>query len=142
MSMKLAEWSRELTESLADGPGAPALLTLAQCPDAADSDEIIEVARHAVTAAKWLLYELTADQIGGTRGLQKNGFLILCDVVAPLPPEVPALVASVQHLVRQGLPVGLLVVGSADGIDELRRHPALGFLSRAECVVHDRNSPP
>jgi len=31
MSMKLAEWGREVTASLADGPGAPALLTLAQC---------------------------------------------------------------------------------------------------------------
>jgi hypothetical protein len=143
MSMNVAEWGEELTESLADGPGAPALLTLAPCRDMAASDEVVEIARRAVNAADWPLYELSADQIGGTPvPPPETGFLILRDVVAPLPPGVPVLVAAFQHLVRRGLPVGLLVVGSADGIDALSRHPAMGFLSRAECVVHDGNSPP
>lgn len=137
--MNAAEWGRELTESLEDGPGAPALLTLAPCADATASDEVIDMARQAVTAAGWPLYELTADQIGSPPlPPQEGGFLILRDVVGPLPTEVPILVAAFQHLVRRGRPVGLLVVGSADGIDALRRHPAMGFLSRAECVAHDR----
>jgi hypothetical protein len=136
--MNLAEWGEELAESLADGPGAPALLTLAPCGDATARDEVMEIARGAVNAAGWPLYELTADQIGGTPlPPQEAGFLILRDVVAPLPPGVPILVAAFQHLVRRGLPVGLLVVGPADGIDALISHPAMGFLSRAECVVHD-----
>jgi hypothetical protein len=41
MSMNVAEWGKELTESLADGPGAPALLTLAPCGDATASDEVV-----------------------------------------------------------------------------------------------------
>ncbi|WP_133247468.1 hypothetical protein [Arthrobacter sp. H-02-3] len=136
--MNLAEWGEELTESLTDGPGAPALLTLAQCPDTTTSEEVMEMARRAVNAAGWTLYELTASQIGGTPlPPQEAGFLILCDVVAPLPPGVPILVAAFQHLVRRGRPVGLLLVGPADGIDSLRRHPAMGFLSRAEFVVYD-----
>jgi hypothetical protein len=136
ISMNLAEWGEQLTESLADGPGAPALLTLAPCRDTAAGDGVMEMARRAVTAAGWPLYENTADQIGGTPlPPQETGFLILRDVVAPLPPELPTVVAAFQHLVRRGRPVGLLVVGSADGIDALRRHPAMGFLSRAECVV-------
>lgn len=60
--MNLAEWGEELTESLADGPGAPALLTLAPCGDATACDEVMEIARRAVTAAGWPLYELTASQ--------------------------------------------------------------------------------
>lgn len=136
--MNVGEWGMKLTESLADGPGAPALLTLAQCRDATASDEVTDMARHAVNAAGWPLYELAADQIGGTRlPPQETGFLILRDVVAPLPPGVSILVAAFQHLVRRGQPVGLLVMGTTDGIDALRRHPAMGFLSRAECIVHD-----
>jgi hypothetical protein len=101
------------------------------------------MARQAVDAAGWSLYELTADEIGGTPlPPQETGFLILRDVVAPLPPGVPVLVAAFQQLVRRGQPVGLLVLGTPDGIDALSRHPAMGFLSRAEYVVHDGNSPP
>jgi hypothetical protein len=39
--MNVAEWGKEPTESLADGPGAPALLTLAPCGDATASDEVV-----------------------------------------------------------------------------------------------------
>jgi hypothetical protein len=49
--MNLAEWGEELTEALADGPGAPALLSLAPCGDAKASDEVMEIASRAVTAA-------------------------------------------------------------------------------------------
>jgi hypothetical protein len=54
-----------------------------------------------------------------------------------LRPGVPILVAAWQHLVRRNLPVGLLVLGSPAGIETLRGHPAMGFISRAECVVQD-----
>lgn len=116
MSMKVAEWGEKLTESLADGPGAPALLTLAQCADAAASEEVMAIARRAVTDADWPLCELTPDQIEGIPFPPKeSGFLILRDVIAPLPPKLPILVAAFQHLVRRGKPVGFTSGGHPGG---------------------------
>jgi len=51
--------------------------------------------------------------------------------------EVPGLIGAFQHLVRRDLPVGMVAVGSPEGIRALRRHQALGFLNRAEWVVQD-----
>jgi hypothetical protein len=100
-------------------------------------DAVIETARHAVNAAGWSLYELTAEQVEGQPlPLRDTGFLILSDVVAPIAPAVANLVAAFQHLVRRGLPVGLLV-GTIEGIASLRKDPALGFLDRAESVLQD-----
>lgn len=66
--------------------------------------------------------------------LPEDGFVILGDVQLALPIAVPTVVGGYKHLVRRGLRVGLLVVGSSARIKALRGHPAMGFLSRADWV--------
>jgi hypothetical protein len=113
-----------------------AQMTVAGFRDAAYRDEIIEAARTVTAAAGWQLYELSATSVEPDPSvLPEAGFVILCDVEAPLPMAVPVLIGAFQHLVRRDLPVGLLVVATTRGIRALRRHSGLGFLSRAESLV-------
>lgn len=136
--MDAAEWAQELAYSLRVGPGAPSLLTIATCFGAAASREVIATAKRVVGEAGWPLYELMARGVAPDPSLlRENGFLILQDVRQPLPPAVPVLIGAHQLNISRGLPVGLLIVGSPAGIKGLRRHPGLGFLSRAEWVVQN-----
>ncbi|MBP2216042.1 hypothetical protein H4V95_001233 [Arthrobacter sp. CAN_C5] len=128
--MGLDEWEFDLAYDLANGPGTPSLLTLASCGSPAASRKIIQIAQRLVGKSGWPLYELVAGQVAAGP-LREEGFLILKDVRRPVPEAVPALVAAHQHLITRSLPVGLLVVGSVSGIRDLRRHPVMGFLSRA-----------
>lgn len=135
--MSLTEWTEELEYSLANGPGTPALLTLASCQGSHAQTEILEAARQATEKAGWTLHLRAAEQpLTAANELQGTGFLVLYDVDVPLPDAVPVLVGAFQHLVTEGRQVGLLVTGTPKGIQELRRHPAMGFLSRAESVEH------
>lgn len=133
--MDAAEWAPELAYSLANGPGTLSLLTVATCTGPAASRKVIETARRVVGEAGWTVYELVAREVAPDPSLlRENGFLILRDVRQPLSPSVPVLIGAHQLHIRQNLPVGLLIVGSPAGIKALRRHPGLGFLSRAEWV--------
>jgi hypothetical protein len=136
--MDASEWAAELAYSLANGPGTPSLLTVATCSGPAASKEVIETAKRVVGDAGWPVYELVAREVAPDPSLlRENGFLILRDVRQPLSPSVPVLIGLFQLHIRRNLPVGLLIVGSPAGIKALRRHPGLGFLSRAEWVVQD-----
>jgi hypothetical protein len=136
--MDAAEWAHELAYSLSVGPGTPSLLTIATCAGPAASRKVIETAKRVVGEAGWPVYELVAREVAPDPALlRENGFLILRDVRQPLSPSVPVLIGLFQLHIRRNLHVGLLIVGSPSGIKALRRHPALGFLSRAEWVVQD-----
>jgi hypothetical protein len=136
--MDAAEWAPELAYSLANGPGTLSLLTVATCSGPAASRKVIETAKRVVGEAGWTVYELVAREVDPDPSLlRENGFLILRDVRQPLSPSVPVLISEHQLHIRRNLPVGLLIVGSPAGIKALRRHPGLGFLSRAEWVVQD-----
>lgn len=133
--MAAAEWAHELAYSLSVGPGTPSLLTVATCMGPAASREVIETAKRVVGEAGWPVYELVAREVAPDPSLvRENGFLILRDVRQPLAPSVPVLIGAHQLHITRRLPVGLLIVGSPAGIKALRRHPGLGFLSRAEWV--------
>lgn len=135
--MNLAEWAEELNYDLANGPGTPALLTLASCRGDRGEAEVLDVAGRSAETAGWQMYTRSAEQpLSAMLQLPDTCFLALHGVDTPVPFTVPVLVGSFQHLVTQGLRVGLLVAGTPEGIQELRRHPAMGFLSRAESVEH------
>jgi hypothetical protein len=137
--VNLSEWVEELDYSLANGPGTPALLTLASCSGDLAQTEVIDAARQSVEKAGWTMYLRAAEQpLEAMSELQDSGFLVLYDVGVPLPVRIPILVGAFQHLVREGMQVGLLVTGTPAGIRQLRLHPAMGFLSRAESVKHTR----
>lgn len=134
--MKAEEWSQELAETLAHGWGGPATMTVAACTNATASDEVIATTRRTVEAAGWDLYEIDARRTAGDPALlQDAGYVILRDIRTPLRMEVVVLIGAFQQLVQRSLPVGMLAVGSPAGIRALRRHPGLGFLSRAESVI-------
>lgn len=136
--MDAAEWAPELAYSLAVGPGTPSLLTVATCSGPAACRAVIETAKRVVGEAGWPVYELVAREVAPDPSLlRESGFLILRDVRQPLSPSVPVLIGAHQLHITQNLPVGLLIVGSPAGIKALRRHPGLGFLSRAEWVVQN-----
>lgn len=136
--MDAAEWAHELAYSLSVGPGTPSLLTIATCSGPAASRQVIEMAKRVLVEAGWPVYELFAREVAPDPSLlRESGFLILRDVRQPLAPAVPVLIGAHQLNIRRGFPVGLLIVGSPAGIRALRRHPGLGFLSRAEWVVQN-----
>lgn len=113
-------------------------MTVAACATAAASEEVIATAGRTVEAAGWDLYEIDARRAAGDPALlQDHGYVILRDIRAPLRTGVVVLIGAFQHLVRPSLPVGMLAVGSLAGIRSLRRHPGMGFLSRAEAVIQD-----
>ena len=136
--MDAAEWAHELAYSLSVGPGTPSLLTIATCTGTAASNKVIETAKRVVGEAGWPVYELVAREVTPDPSLLRpSGFLILRDVRQPLAPAVPVLIGAHQINITRSLQVGLLIVGSTAGIKALRRHPGLGFLSRAEWVVQN-----
>jgi hypothetical protein len=113
-------------------------MTVAACANAAATEEVIVNARKTVEAAGWNLYEIDARRTEGDPSLlQDSGYVILRDIQAPLRVEVLVLIGAFQHLVQRSLPIGMLAVGSPTGIRALRRHPGMGFLSRAETVIQD-----
>lgn len=117
---------------------APSLLTIATCTGPAATREVVETAKRVVGEAGWPVYQLAAREVTPDPSLLRpSGFLILRDVRQPLGTAVPVLIGAHQLNISRGLPVGLLIVGSPAGIKALRRHPALGFLSRAEWVVQN-----
>lgn len=136
--MNLTEWADELNYSLANGPGTPALLTVATCNTERAAVEVVVTARAIVQQAGWSASEVSARQFKPDEVLLKQilkrleGYLILRDVDAPLGPSVPIVVAAHQHLIRDGAYAGLLVIGTAEGIGALIANPAMGFLGRAE----------
>lgn len=136
--MNAEEWGQELAETLAHGWGGPATMTLAACANAAASKEVIATARRTVEVAGWDLYEIDARRTVDDPSLLRDaGYVVLHDIRTPLRVEVVVLIGAFQHLVRRSLPVGMLAVGSPAGIRALRRHPGMGFLSRAESVIQD-----
>jgi hypothetical protein len=123
---------------LAHGHGGLATMTLAECANSAAVEDVITVARKNEEAAGWDLYEIDARSSEGNPSmLPAAGYIILHDIRTPLREEIPGLIGAFQHLFRRDLPVGMVAVGSPEGIRALRRHQALGFLSRAEWVVQD-----
>jgi hypothetical protein len=91
-----------------------------------------------VETAGWHLYEIDARRtVGDPSLLEDAGYGILREIRTPLREEVVVLIGAFQHLVQRSLPVGMLAVGSPAGIQALRRHPGLGFLSRAEWIIQD-----
>ncbi|WP_018775266.1 hypothetical protein [Arthrobacter sp. 131MFCol6.1] len=136
--MRADEWAQELAETLAHGWGGLATMTVAACANAAASEVVIATARKTVEAAGWDLYVIDARwTVGDPSLLQDAGYVILRDIRVPLREEVVVLIGAFQHLVQRSLPVGMLAVGSPAGIRALRRHPGMGFLSRAESVIQD-----
>lgn len=137
LDLTLQEWSEELAEALATGPGAWAMMTVATCRDAYAGAEVIETARNVVKAAGLPIYELDARQVDADPALLPDGagYVILHDVTTPLRVAVPVLIGEFQHLVQRGLLVGMLVIGSPAGIRALRRQAPMGLINRAE-VLH------
>lgn len=135
--MRADEWADELAETLADGHGL-ATMTLAECANSTAVDEVIRTAQKTAEAAGWDLYKIdTRNAAGNPSLLPESGYVILHDIQTPLREEIAVLIGAFQHLVRRNLPVGMVAVGSPEGIGALRCHPGLGFLSRAEWVVQD-----
>lgn len=134
--MNAAEWATELAETLAHRGHGLAQITVASYKDSAGRDEVIETAKAVAVLAGWPVCELSATSVDANPSiLPETGLVVLRDVDTPLPTAVPVLVGAFQHLVQRDLPVGLLVVGTTQGIRVLRSHPAMGFLSRAESVI-------
>lgn len=98
---------------------------------------VIDTARKVVKAAGLPIYELDARRVEADPGLlpSGSGYIVLHDVGLPLRVAVPVLIGAFQHLVRRGLLVGILVIGSPAGIRALRQDASMGFISRAE-VLH------
>lgn len=135
--MNLKDWGEELDYSLKNGPGTPALLTVASCSGEQAEAEVLDVAAQLAGGAGWRMCVRSAEQpLTAMLELEGSCLLALRGVSAQVPVSVPVLVGAFQHLVTQGHQVGLLVTGTPEGIQELRRHPAMGFLSRAESVEH------
>ncbi|WP_459385244.1 hypothetical protein [Arthrobacter humicola] len=134
--MTLQEWSEELAEALATGPGAWAMMTVATCRDTSSGAEVVQAARSIVAAAGLHLHELDARHVEADPGLlpTEAGYVILHGVGLPPRDAVPVLIGAFQHLVRRGLFVGMLVIGPPAGISALRRQPGMGFLDCAEVL--------
>lgn len=134
--MTLQEWSEELAEALETGPGAWAMMTVATCRDAASGAEVVQAARTIVAAAGLHLHEFDARQVEADPGLlpSEAGYVILHDVGFPPGDAVPVLIGAFQHLVRRGLLVGMLVIGSDTGIKALRRQAGMDLLATAEVL--------
>lgn len=131
-----AEWAMELAETLQNGGHGLAQITVGSYESTTGRDQIIAPAKNAAELAGWPLLELSARDVTADPSiLLEAGFTILREVDSPLPVAVPVLIGAFQHLVQRDLPVALLVVGTVQGVRAMRRHPGLGFLSRAESVI-------
>ncbi|BBE22599.1 hypothetical protein MN0502_14820 [Arthrobacter sp. MN05-02] len=134
--MGAAAWAEDLAESLNAGRGGPSSLTVGTGADTEAIERIVDTARKVAEAAGYPVHELSALNVtGDPRILPEDGFIILRDVRRSLPVAVPVLVGAYQHLVRRGLRVGMLVVGSPAGIKALRRHPGMDFLGLADVMT-------
>lgn len=135
--MDASEWATELAETLAHRGHGLAQITVASCRDPAGQDEVIAVACQAAATAGWPVYEISAIRVDADPSvLPEAGFVILRDIDTPLPTAALVLVGAFQLLVQRDLAIGLLVVGSIRGVTALRKNPGMGFLSRAESVIH------
>lgn len=112
------------------------MTTVATHKTATTGAEVIETARNVVAGAGLPIIEVDARTVAADPGLlpSEAGYVILHDVELPLRSAVPVLIGGFQHLVRQKLHVGMLVIGSPAAIRELRREPSMGFLSRSEAL--------
>lgn len=135
--LTLQEWEEDLQYALATGPGAWAMVTVATYKTPAAGAEVIETARRVVAARGLPIMELDARTVAADPGLlpSESGYVVLHDVVLPHRVAVSVLLGGFQQLVQRGLLVGLLVVGSPDGIKALRHKTSLGLLNRAEVLL-------
>lgn len=128
----LQDWARHFAESLANGAGAPALLTVASCSTPATARQVVVAVHRLATEAGWAVYDVDAADATGPGVLQERGVCVLHLTDRPMSNALIAMVAGFQHLIRRGLPVALVVVGTPSGVRVLRRHAALGWLARSE----------
>lgn len=134
VDMTAAEWAEGLAYTLKNSGHGPEQITLASAEDEAGFERILETARRIAADAGWQVINLCIEDLKRDYRLPKSGYLVLQSATSPLPPELVSAVATFQHLVRDDLPVALLVVASPKAILALRREPALGWLSRAEAI--------
>lgn len=130
--MRANEWAEDLSYCLRNGGHGPEQVTLATARDQAAADLIVETARQAAADAGWTVIDLSPEI---APVLPESGYLIAYfggggTNAAEWAPTIDRF----QLLVRRDLAVALLVVATPEGIQELRRQPALGWLSRAEVV--------
>ncbi|MET3143488.1 UNVERIFIED_ORG: hypothetical protein ABIB13_003224 [Arthrobacter sp. UYEF2] len=129
--MRADEWSENLAYCLQNAGHGPEQITLGSATDQAGAELILAKARQAAADAGWTVIELMPEE---APVLPESGYLIAYGGMDTNTASWAATADRFQLLVRRDLPVALLVVATSEGIQELRRQPALGWLSRAGVV--------
>lgn len=128
--MSLTEWADDLAYTLKNSGHGMEQITLASAEDPEGRALVLNTARRTAALAGWPVIEISAKDLRRAAQLPKHGYLIVNAGSRRLVPEVPTAVAAFQHLIGEDLQVALLVLGTPKVIQELRREPALGWLSR------------
>lgn len=134
VNMTAGEWAEGLSYTLKNSGHGPEQITLASASDKAGFERILKTARRVAEDAGWPVIELSVENLRRNYRLPEGGYLVIQGGKGRLAPELVSAVAAFQHLVRDDLPVALLVVASPRAIHSLRSEPALGWLSRAEAI--------
>ncbi|WBL19745.1 ATP-binding protein [Citricoccus sp. NR2] len=159
-----AEIVEAFAESLEDGPGAPALLSIFTGPRGIGKTVMLSAIEEEARKAGWLviseranvdvIQRITAqvDTFESELASEKEphwrhtitrllirlaemdkGLLITVDEIHAIDrDELDELATVVQHLIREGLPIGLAMAGQPQAVSDLLNDGATTFLRRAE----------
>jgi hypothetical protein len=151
-------------EALDDGPGAPGLLTIITGPQGVGKTVLLTAAEDFALRRGWVVVSETATvglisrltvttqlpptpeppwretvtELVTVLSVHETGLLITIDEIhAVNRQELTELAAVIQHLIREDLPVGLIVAGIPKAVSELLNEDVSTFLRRADRIDLD-----